>query len=70
VVAPDDIAVFLDVVEREGEDAVQVLKKVRAVLSIERKDDFAVGLGKELVFAGESRADILMVVDLAVYRER
>ena len=65
-VTGDEEGVALLVVEDEGEDAVEVLQEVDALLAIERQDDLAIAARAELIVVGQTAADVLMVVDLAV----
>ena len=65
-VAGDEILVALDVVEREGEDAVEPVEQPRAVFAVEREDHLAVRTGAEVVLAGQLAPQFAVVVDLAV----
>ena len=65
-VAGDEEGIALLVVEDEGEDTVEVLEEVDALLAIKRQDDLAVAARAELIVVGQTASDVLMVVDLAV----
>lgn len=67
----DDRAARLRVPEHEGEDPVQPLEHPGDVaLAVEGADDLAVRLGLEVEGPGEAGAELAVVVDLAVHRER
>jgi hypothetical protein len=65
-VAGGHVGVVAGVVEDEGEDAVQHVDEVLAVLLIQRDDDLAVAAGGEGVLPGELLPDLLVVVDLSI----
>jgi len=72
-VARDQVAPRGGIPQREGEDAVEPTDALgseafRAELAIERVDHLAVRAGGEVVGAG--RAQLAVVVDLAVHRQR
>ena len=66
-VAGDEEGVLLLIVEREGEDAVQVLQEGGAFVAVEREDDLAVASRLEVVASGIPRTDVAVVVNLAVH---
>ena len=65
----DQEGVLLRVVEREGEDAAQLLQEIRSLVAVEREDDLAVAAGLEFILPGVAAADLLVVVYLAVHRQ-
>src|SRR5690606_29551568 len=69
-VAGDDELFAARVPERKGVHAVDVLEQGVAVFLVEMREDLGVGLGGELVaFCLELRADLAVVVQLAVHHD-
>ncbi|MPM06492.1 hypothetical protein SDC9_52793 [bioreactor metagenome] len=67
MVATNQKDVFLYVIQRECEDAVQIFEKVLAFFAVQSQDDFAIGLGHKLVFPFEMLPDFLVVVYLTIH---
>ena len=65
-IAADEKHVLLRVIEGEGEDALQLVEKIRAIFNIKRQKHFAVGLSLELITAFQFAPQLLVVVDFAV----
>ena len=70
-VAGDDRATLAGIPQCEGEDPVEAVEeRCRRVLEVQRVDHFAVGLGLEGIGLRQFRLELLVVVDLAVDRQR
>ncbi len=71
-VARHQHASTVTVPQREGEDAVELFQPLRrrAALAVERVDHLAVRAGLEVVGGGQRCLQRLVVVDLAVHRQR
>ena len=66
MVAGYEPGVFLRVIEHKGEDTVESVDEVGAILFVERQNDLAVGTRLKLISSSKLATDILMVVYLAI----
>ena len=69
MVAANHVHILFAVVQRKGEDTVQVFEEVGPLLLVKRKDNLAVGVGLELVLIGVLISNIEVIVDLAINSE-
>ena len=58
--------IFLDIVQRKGEDTVQIFHEVRSFFAIKRKDYFTVGFSEKFIFSFKLFADVLVIIDFTI----
>ena len=68
-VTPDDVQIFLAVIQGKRKDAAQIFQKINAFVQVQRQNHLAVALGLELIAVGIFGANVLVVVDFAVHRK-
>ena len=66
-VARHEKGLLLLIVECKGKNAVELFKKIHPLVTIQRKDDFAVASRLKTVSVAVAFPDFLMVVDFAVH---